>query len=102
MTDTHTDGLEVPSRYEGRAAAAFRDGYAQALTHIGHGALSTAAELDTTTDPDADTDDETDTESDEEPSACATCGSDLLASLGAADSEHSPPGHVCPACDLGA
>lgn len=92
MPDDHADGLNVPGRYDGREAEAFRDGYAQALTHIGHGALSTAADLGTG-ETSAD-------ETNGDSGVCATCGASLLAAMGADESDHSPAGYTCPSCEL--
>lgn len=84
-----TGELDVPERFDSES---FRAGYAQAMTHIGHMALSGADGM--RPDPVEDSDSSTDEGS------CQTCDAPLLDSMGADESDHSPSGYVCPSCDL--
>jgi hypothetical protein len=86
-------GLTRPDEYSDAEWAAYREGYADAMTQIGRLALDGAASLR----PDSSEQDG----DDEDPEKCATCGAGLLSSMGADETESSPEGYVCPECELG-
>lgn len=82
--------VPVPDDYDEDERAAFLEGFAACADLFGTAAASYKAAV--SRDDDAGDDgDVTD---------CRTCGSDLLDSMGADESDHSPDGRVCPECDL--
>lgn len=86
-----SDDLEVPDAYDEES---YRAGYAAAMTHIGHLALSGADGL---APSGASVDERGDDDSGD--GVCPECGAETLASMGAPE-DVTPGGRVCPSCEL--
>lgn len=80
--------VPIPEDYDAAERAAFKRGFQACAELFGTAAATYAAAV---------SDDQVG--DDEPPTECPNCGSDLLDSMGAAETA-TPAGTVCPECDL--
>lgn len=90
--------LPIPPDYDERQDAAFREGWVACAQVFQSAAISYVNAVDA--DPAGPDASEGANEDEDDLPVCATCDGGLYASMGADESEHSPAGYCCPACDL--
>lgn len=89
--------IPIPPEYNEAEQDAFRRGAYMMAQLFGHAAQTYVQAIGADGEfPDAPGDDEPDEDADE----CRECGLELLDSMGAAETEYSPAGRVCPECEL--
>lgn len=80
--------VPVPDEYDDEQREAFLRGFGACADLFGTAAASYKAAV-SRGEPQDEGEDE-----------CQECGSELLSSMGADESEYSPAGYVCPGCEL--